>query len=51
MDETGITFHQRGYGHGVGMSQVGANSMAADGSDYRAILAHYYPGTELGKDE
>ena len=25
--------------------------MAADGSDYRAILAHYYPGTELGKDE
>ena len=51
MDETGITFHQRGYGHGVGMSQVGANSMAADGSDYRAILAHYYPGTELGKGE
>ena len=51
MDETGITFHQRGYGHGVGMSQVGANSMAADGTDYRAILAHYYPGTELGTDE
>lgn len=51
MDETGITFHQRGYGHGVGMSQVGANSMAADGSDYRAILAHYYPGTEMGKGE
>ena len=50
MDETGITFHQRGYGHGVGMSQVGANSMAADGTDYRAILAHYYPGTELGTD-
>ena len=51
MDETGITFHQRGYGHGVGMSQVGANSMAADGADHRAILAHYYPGTELGTDE
>ena len=51
MDETGITFHQRGYGHGVGMSQVGANSMAADGADYRAILAHYYPGTELGNEE
>ena len=41
----------KGYGHGVGMSQVGANSMAADGTDYRAILAHYYPGTELGTDE
>ena len=51
MDETGITFHQRGYGHGVGMSQTGANSMAADGADYRAILAHYYPGTELGNEE
>ena len=51
MDETGLTFHQRGYGHGVGMSQTGANSMAADGADYRAILAHYYPGTELGNEE
>ena len=51
MDETGITFHQRGYGHGVGMSQTGANSMAADGADYRTILAHYYPGTELGNEE
>lgn len=48
-DENGVTFHQRGYGHGVGMSQVGANSMAADGADYRAVLAHYYPGTELRK--
>ena len=36
-----------GYGHGVGMSQYGANVMASQGSDYRAILAHYYPGTEL----
>ena len=36
-----------GFGHGVGMSQYGANVMAAQGSDYRAILAHYYPGTEL----
>ncbi|MEG1194097.1 MAG: stage II sporulation protein D [Clostridia bacterium] len=43
----GLTFHQRGYGHGVGMSQVGANSMAADGFDYRAILAHYYPNTQI----
>lgn len=36
-----------GFGHGVGMSQYGANVMAAQGADYRAILAHYYPGTEL----
>ncbi|MDD3335290.1 MAG: stage II sporulation protein D [Eubacteriales bacterium] len=48
-DQNGVTFHQRGYGHGVGMSQVGANSMAANGADYQTILAHYYPGTTLEK--
>jgi len=42
-----FTFTVTGFGHGVGMSQYGANVMAADGADYRAILAHYYPGTEL----
>ncbi len=47
MDPDRITFHQRGYGHGVGMSQAGANAMAADGSAYPAILAHYYQGTEV----
>ena len=36
-----------GHGHGVGMSQYGANVMAAQGADYREILAHYYPGTML----
>ena len=50
-DGEGITFHQQGYGHGVGMSQVGANSMAASGQDYRHILQHYYPGTEVEKRE
>lgn len=34
-------------GHGVGMSQRGAQAMAQLGADYREILAHYYPGTEL----
>ena len=29
------------------MSQYGANVMAEGGADYREILAHYYPGTEL----
>lgn len=36
-----------GYGHGVGMSQYGANSMAKEGSDYKEILSHYYPKTEI----
>ncbi len=47
MDEEGVTFHQQGYGHGVGMSQVGANAMAADGAPYVQILTHYYPGTSV----
>ena len=41
-------FTVNGYGHGVGMSQYGAKLMAEQGSDYREILAHYYPGTVLG---
>ena len=47
MDGEGVTFHQQGYGHGVGMSQVGANAMAASGSGYADILGHYYPGVTL----
>ena len=35
----------RGYGHGVGMSQYGANGMAKEGYSYSQILNHYYPGT------
>ena len=42
-----FTFTVTGYGHGVGMSQYGANAMAKNGSDYKEILAHYYPGTTL----
>lgn len=42
-----FSFTTRGYGHGVGMSQCGAKALAEQGADYRAILAHYYPGTEL----
>ena len=37
----------KGYGHGVGLSQYGADAMARSGSDYREILAHYYPSTEI----
>ncbi len=36
-----------GYGHGVGMCQVGAGGMAALGASYREILEHYYPGLHL----
>ena len=40
-----VTTH--GYGHGVGMSQYGANSMAAEGKTCKQILEHYYRGTEI----
>ncbi len=40
-------FTTRGYGHGVGMSQYGANAMAKEGKTYEEILAYYYPGTSL----
>ena len=43
----GIVFHVKGYGHGVGMSQNGANGMAKHGSDYREILFHYYTGVSI----
>lgn len=40
-------FTTRGYGHGVGMSQYGANSMASAGKSWREILEHYYIGCEI----
>lgn len=42
-------FTVTGFGHGVGMSQYGANKMARLGTDYSAILAHYYPQTILAR--
>lgn len=39
----------KGYGHGVGMSQYGANGMAKDGYLYDEILEHYYQGTKIKK--
>ena len=39
----------KGYGHGVGMSQYGANSMAAQGSTWQEIIEHYYPGCTIKK--
>ena len=43
----GVLITTRGYGHGVGMSQYGANGMAKAGSSYRDILFHYFPGVSL----
>ncbi|MBO7208896.1 MAG: stage II sporulation protein D [Clostridia bacterium] len=45
----GVTFTTCGYGHGVGMSQYGANYMASQGKNYREILTHYYTGVEITK--
>jgi stage II sporulation protein D len=43
----GWFFTGRGWGHGVGLCQVGAYGMAASGFSYRDILSHYYPGTRI----
>ena len=42
-----LVFFVTGYGHGVGMSQYGANQMAKEGADYRTILTHYYTGVTV----
>jgi stage II sporulation protein D len=42
-----FVFTGRGYGHGVGMSQWGAQGMALAGKSAEEILKHYYPGIEL----
>jgi stage II sporulation protein D len=42
-----ITINCLGYGHGVGMSQWGANAMAKDGKSYEDILEHYYNGCKV----
>ena len=39
----------KGYGHGVGLSQFGANTMASNGNKYTDILNHYFPGTEADR--
>lgn len=44
-----VTLNGAGWGHGVGMCQIGAAMMAAGGYDHRDILAHYFPNTTLRK--
>ena len=42
-----FTFHVTGYGHGVGMSQYGANALALEGLSAEEILEHYFTGTQV----
>lgn len=47
IDSENIKFSVIGYGHGVGMSQTGADSMAKQGSNYEEIIKHFYTGVEI----
>lgn len=47
----GVTFWVTGYGHGVGLSQYGANAMASEGKSFREILEWYYKGATVGTAE
>ena len=42
-----IVITTKGFGHGIGMSQYGAQGMALEGYDYKEILKHYYTGIEI----
>ncbi|ASN07279.1 stage II sporulation protein D [Virgibacillus necropolis] len=44
-----LIFTTEGFGHGVGMSQYGANFMAKEGKSYKDILTYYYKGVEISK--
>ena len=46
-EDGGVTFSTIGFGHGVGMSQTGANAMAKKGADYIDILTHYFTGVTV----
>ena len=47
--QEGFILKGAGWGHGVGLCQIGAAVMAAKGYTYREILQHYYPDTTLGR--
>lgn len=46
-DDGTFIFKVKGYGHGVGLSQYGANALAKEGKDYKEILKHYYSGIQF----
>ena len=47
VEDENIKFSVIGYGHGVGMSQTGADSLAKQGKNYEEIIKHYYSGVEI----
>lgn len=47
MEKENIKFEVTGYGHGVGMSQTGADSLAKQGKNYEDIIHHYYTGIKI----
>lgn len=49
IDDDNIKFSVKGYGHGVGMSQTGADSMAKQGSSAEDIIKHFYTGVEVSE--
>lgn len=51
IDKGNVTFDVKGFGHGVGMSQWGANEMGKRGFKYYDIIKHYFKGTEIMKIE
>lgn len=48
-EDVAFTLHGAGWGHGVGLCQIGAAVMGAKGYSYRQILEHYFPGSKLEK--
>ena len=47
MRDGNAVFYVTGYGHGVGMSQYGANALAKQGKSWQEILTWYYSGTDV----
>ena len=47
LENSKIKFNVIGYGHGIGMSQTGADAMAKQGSNYEQIIKHFYVGVEI----
>ena len=47
LQDGNFVFYVTGYGHGVGLSQYGADAMAESGADYQTILTHYYTGVTV----
>ena len=50
MTKDKVILHGKGWGHGVGLCQIGAAVMASQGFSYKEILNHYYPGTVINHE-